>query len=168
MSDVVNAIHQSSKYSYQSWWMACAEFRIVCVKHREWPSQSLWMLHQTWWVASAELTSVRGFYMYLCISEVFRRTNYSVKFIYILRLFSSGMWHCIEPLDSFCQYAATCLWTLWHNMPEVDSHAHQNPKLCVVLTADVSIIVTLCTFYCMYSTLTYWHMQYNSQCKKRC
>jgi len=78
VSNVVNAIHWPSEYSYQSRWMASAEPRIVFDKHCEWPSQSSWMLYQTWWVASAELRIVHGFYMYLCISEGFRRTDYSM------------------------------------------------------------------------------------------
>ena len=141
VSNVVNAIHWPSEYSYQSRWMASAEPRIVFDKHCEWPSQSSWMLYQTWWVASAELRIVHGFYMYLCISEGFRRTDYSMKFVYILRLLSSGMWHCIELVDCLCQHAATCLWIMWHHMPEDNSHGHQNPKLCVICTADVSVIV---------------------------
>ena len=126
---MVNAIHWPSEYSYQSWWMACAEPRIVYDKPFKWPSQSLWLLHETWWVASAEVRSVYGFHVYLCISEVFRRTNYFMKFIYILRLLFSGMWHCIELLGCFCQYAATCLWTMWHHLPEVNSHCTSEPQI---------------------------------------
>ena len=164
MLNVVNAVHRPSEYSYQSRWMACSEPRIVYDKPCEWPSQRLWMLYETWWVASAELRSVRWFYMYLCISEVFRRTNYAMKFIYILRLLFTGMWHCIELLDCFCQYAATflilCLWFSASLIYVNNCPTRCNTKQCIYYSASSLYMFRVSNIYgaggCSYSFVYSW------------